>query len=199
MLKWQALAVLVLAAAIAGCTRVPTRGTAATPAPLPTLPAAPPPASAPVRPRPQPAAALPAAPMLHAHAALEDAENRIGLSDQELQRLDQAKHRLLDGDATPLLLLDTEFAAATRSYTLQQPETLAQISARPEVYGNAGLWPLILRANPAQSKPPALVPAGTHLDFPAHPTAHEAAAAIEYAGKSAGATPTPPRAAAVWP
>jgi nucleoid-associated protein YgaU len=208
MFKWQALAVLALAAGVAGCTRVPPRGTAAPAAPAPRsanapLPALPrlapsaPAAGGETRTSPAPASAPASAPMLHAHAAVDDAENRIGLSDEELSRLEQAKRRLLAGDAAPLLLLDAQFAAATRSYAVQQPETLAQVAARPEVYGNAGLWPLILRANPAQSKPPALVAAGVRLDFPAHPTARDAAAAIDYA-HSAGGTPDPPRAA-VWP
>jgi hypothetical protein len=206
MFKWRALAVLVLAAGFAGCTRVPPRNAPepAAPAPrnatapLPALPTLPPPAqAASSAAKPRPASTLPPAPMQHAPAAIEDAENRIGLSDEELGRLEQAKRRLLAGDAAPLLLLDSEFAAATRSYTTQQPETLAKVAARPEVYGNVGLWPLILRANPAQSKPPTQVPAGTRLDFPAHPSAREAAAAIDYA-RSAAAAQTSPRAA-VWP
>jgi nucleoid-associated protein YgaU len=195
--------------ALSACQRVPPKQPAPAPivpaarnAPLPALPALAlalaPPASA----GPAPAgksevlAVSPGA--QRAHASLDDAESRIGLSDAELRQLNLAKQRLLAGDAAPLEALDAAFAKARRSYTVQAPETLAQIAARPEVYGNADLWPLIWHANAGTNKPPAPVSAGSQLGYPAHPTAQEAEAAIDYSHSTGIATPAAPRPAP-WP
>jgi outer membrane murein-binding lipoprotein Lpp len=43
------------------------------------------------------------------------------------------------------------------SYTVKRGESLPQIAARPDIYNDASLWPLIYRANRDQIRDPAII------------------------------------------
>jgi nucleoid-associated protein YgaU len=51
-------------------------------------------------------------------------------------------------------------------YTVKRGETLPQIAAQPEVYGDASLWPLIYRANRDQVRDPGVLWPGQVLRIP---------------------------------
>lgn len=52
------------------------------------------------------------------------------------------------------------------SYTVRRGETLPQIAARPEIYNNSSLWPLIYRANRDQVRNPTQLWPGQVLKIP---------------------------------
>ena len=70
----------------------------------------------------------------------------------------------VDGTAVPL----------PASYTVRRGETLPQIAARPELYNDAALWPLIYRANRDQIRDPYQLWPGQVLKIPRHFTRDEA-------------------------
>ena len=51
-------------------------------------------------------------------------------------------------------------------YTVRRGETLPQIAAQPEVYGDSALWPLIYRANRDQISDPSVLWPGQILRIP---------------------------------
>lgn len=52
------------------------------------------------------------------------------------------------------------------AYTVRRGETLPQIAARPEIYGDSSLWPLIYRANRDQIRDPKRLWPGQVLRIP---------------------------------
>ena len=63
-------------------------------------------------------------------------------------------------------------------------DNLWVIAAKPEVYGNANLWPLIWRANPKSLPQPDKLRVGHGLRFPLYPSLKSVADAIEYASRN---------------
>lgn len=57
-------------------------------------------------------------------------------------------------------------AAHVPTHTIKRGETLPQIAALPEVYGDASLWPLLYRANRDQISNPAVLWPGQVLRIP---------------------------------
>jgi nucleoid-associated protein YgaU len=156
---------------------------------LPTLAAAPAAVAQPAQAAPAPAPASDADSAQQARTELELAEQRTGLSADQEQRLDRAAMLIRSGDAAAALAdlrqLNGQLAGETRFYTVGRDENLRQIAARPEVYGNANLWPLLWRANQARLSQPQQIDQGLRLVVPAHPTVQEAAEAIAYAQSKA--------------
>ncbi len=68
------------------------------------------------------------------------------------------------------------------SYSVRRGETLPQIAARPEIYNEAGLWPLIYRANRDQVRDPYQLWPGQVLKIPRTYTREEAVEARRQAG-----------------
>lgn len=126
--------------------------------------------------------------LAQARGALQNAQNRLDLSEAQLKRLRQAQARIDAGDAAGALAilrpLDEELASEVRTYTVRHGGSLRDVAARPEVYGNPDLWPLLWQANDTRVKDPAHLPAGLRLIVPAHPTATEVAQALDDAHRN---------------
>lgn len=173
--------------------------------PLPKLPnlavreAAPPPPAPEVPPRPAPVAAerpQPAAPAAaavpgsdDAVALLRRASERTGLGDLELARIARYEAMLRRGERDAaiegLALLNAEFDRTMRSATVGAGENLRAVAGRPEVYGNAAMWPLIWRANLAALPEPWQVARDQTLAVPSFPALADVAEAIAYAQEHA--------------
>lgn len=119
-----------------------------------------------------------------ARAALQDLNNRGNLSDVQTKVLNKAQAALNAGHvarADRLAgTLDKEVRRATQTYDVSAGETLWQIAAQPEVYGNGYLWPLIWNSNHAQIPDPSSLAAGLRLKIRPYPTLAEVAAALDY-------------------
>jgi len=117
-----------------------------------------------------------------AQIELNKAQNRIGLSDAQVAQLQQAQDKLAAGDsATALLLLQAlneQLQSETRSYVVQDGESLWHVAGQQEVYGNSYLWPLVWQANKNKVKQPYQLYKGLRLTIPAHPTVQEVAEAL---------------------
>jgi nucleoid-associated protein YgaU len=68
-------------------------------------------------------------------------------------------------------------------YTVRRGETLPQIAAQPEIYGDAQLWPLIYRANRDQIRNPRVVWPGQNLKIPRNLDRADLAEARRYAAE----------------
>lgn len=70
-------------------------------------------------------------------------------------------------------------------YTVKRGETLPQIAARPEIYNDQTLWPLIYRANRDQIRDPRFISPGQVLRIPRNVSREDIAEARRFsAGKS---------------
>lgn len=69
------------------------------------------------------------------------------------------------------------------NYSVRRGETLPQIAARPEIYNEAGLWPLIYRANRDQVRDPYQLWPGQVLKIPRSYSRDEAAEARRQSGR----------------
>jgi nucleoid-associated protein YgaU len=118
-------------------------------------------------------------------AQLERADDRIGLGEAQLAKMQSAKALAARGQESAALAaligLNQELDAATDTYVVKHGEAMRQIAARPEVYGNANLWPLIRDANRERLADPTRVLEGQKLRVPRYPSAAAAAQAIEQA------------------
>jgi len=117
---------------------------------------------------------------------LSKASERTGLSDAQLARIAQLEATATRGEQenalVGLLRLNDELDAANNSYTVGNGESLWQIAAKPETYGNANLWPLIWRANPKSLPQPGQVKSGQKLQMPRYPSLTAVTEALDYAG-----------------
>jgi len=117
-----------------------------------------------------------------AQVELKKAQDRIGLSDAQVAQLQQAQDKLAAGDsATAFLLLqelNAQLQSETRSYVVQDGESLWHVAGQQEVYGNSYLWPLVWQANKDKVKQPYQLYKGLRLTVPAHPTVQEVAEAL---------------------
>lgn len=103
-------------------------------------------------------------------------EERAQREEEDRARLEAEQKKLLDQQAEALKKLKSskknhqDAAAATPpppvSYTVRRGETLPQIAARPELYNDAALWPLIYRANRDQIRDPYQLWPGQVLKIP---------------------------------
>ena len=119
-----------------------------------------------------------------AQAELRKAQDRIGLSDAQVGQLQQAQDKLAAGDSgTAFLLLqelNMQLQTETRSYVVQENESLWHVAGQQEVYGNSYLWPLVWQANKHKVKQPYQLYKGLRLTIPAHPTLQEVSEALAY-------------------
>ena len=120
-----------------------------------------------------------------AKAELAKARQRTGLNDVQLAALRTAELAIVRGQGQRALELiqrvETAASLATKLYTVQRGDTLWTIAAKPSVYGNAFLWPLIWRANLDLIKDPAVLKAGLDLDIRTNPSVEEVYAAVQEA------------------
>lgn len=78
---------------------------------------------------------------------------------------------------------ERELPPQPSSYTVRRAETLPQIAARPEIYGDASLWPLIYRANRDQIRDPKRLWPGQALRIPRRFSRDEALEAKRFSAK----------------
>ncbi|MDB5978294.1 MAG: hypothetical protein JWR07_5054 [Nevskia sp.] len=125
-----------------------------------------------------------------AQAELRKAQDRIGLSDAQVGQLQQAQDKLAAGDSgTAFLLLqelNAQLQTETRSYVVQENESLWHVAGQQEVYGNSYLWPLVWQANKHRVKQPYQLYKGLRLTIPAHPTLQEVSEALAYSKNNSG-------------
>jgi nucleoid-associated protein YgaU len=119
-----------------------------------------------------------------AQAEVLKAQARTGLSDAQLEQLQQAQDQLAAGDSGSAFVmlqgLNAQLQTETRSYVVQQGESLWHVAGQREVYGNPYLWPLVWQANKDRLKQPYQLHQGMHLMIPAHPTIQEVSSALAF-------------------
>lgn len=107
-----------------------------------------------------------------------------GLSDVQLGRLREAEVTLVRGEgARAHLLLQrlNQELRSDRKHRVKSGESLWTISARPEVYANGFLWPLLWDANRDRIRDPNMLYQGQTLRIRQNPTVDEVVRAVEYA------------------
>lgn len=121
----------------------------------------------------------------HAGRYLEQAQRFARLSavqHDQLRAMDFAWHT---GDYPVAYRLGQQLVrqlwTAQDWVTVRAGDTLAAISARPDVYDNPLLWPLLQQANPGLIRHPARLTTGWRLRYVVHPQLEEIFAAVEYA------------------
>jgi nucleoid-associated protein YgaU len=118
-------------------------------------------------------------------AQLDRANDRIGLGEAQIAKIQAAQALAASGKESAALAaligLNQELDAAIDTYVVKRGEAMRQIAVRPEVYGNANLWPLIWDANRATLPDPTRLYEGQKLRVPRYPNASAAAQAIERA------------------
>lgn len=128
--------------------------------------------------------------IVDARKLLARVRQRTGLNQVQLTALRTAELALVRGQGRRALELlrkiDSAAAIATRLYTVQPGDSLWTIAAKPSVYGNAWLWPLIWRANLDLITDPAVLRAGMDLDIRTNPTVEEVYSAVQEARGRAG-------------
>jgi hypothetical protein len=116
---------------------------------------------------------------------LRKAADRTGLGDLELARITRYEGMLARGEREAaiegLALLNAEFDGAARTVSISSGENLRAFAGRPDVYGNAAMWPLIWRANLDALPEAWQVHAGQTLSVPSFPALSEVAESIAYA------------------
>ena len=116
--------------------------------------------------------------------ALRLLEQRTGLSDAQLAKLQSVKTLLASGNESAALAsaqaLTQELDRDARDYIVGDGQNLFSIAGRNEVYQNSNLWPLLWTANRSQLREPWQLVSGMHLKVPAHPTVDQVSAALAY-------------------
>lgn len=134
---------------------------------------------------PTPDTTPPAAAGDDASVLLRRAADRAGLGDLALARIARYEAMIGRGEREAaiegLAQLNAELDAATRKVAVAPGENLRAFAGRPDIYGNAALWPLIWRANLDQLPEPWAVQRDQLLAVPSHPPLADIAAAIRYA------------------
>lgn len=126
-------------------------------------------------------------------AASKARENRANMEMQRLKKLQEEKR--LKQDAVAKELRDKKRASQKQQkpktkleplkpvklYTVQPEETLPQIAARPEVYNDQALWPLLYKANRDQITDPRKIYPGQELTVSRNATQEDLDAARQEA------------------
>lgn len=166
--------------------------------PLTTTTTLPPPAAyAP----PQPATSQPAGkraadvPYLQlAQAELQKSYQYTGLNDAQVAQQKNAESLLLLGSGQAaykaLLQLNDQLKNGIKPYAIKHGDNLWIISARPEIYGNPWLWPLIWQNNLQVIPDPNKLSAGQQLKIRPNPTIDEVVDAVNYARERAKTSDT---------
>lgn len=108
-----------------------------------------------------------------------------GLDDAQLLQLRAAEEIMVTGNSRlaygRLRTLNQQLAKRTKLYTVAAGDSLWIIAARPEVYANPLLWPLIWQTNATLIPDPNRLRRGQVLKLRAHPSADEIARAVQFA------------------
>ena len=119
----------------------------------------------------------------HGQAYLEQARQFSFLNSAQAGRLRAAEFAAERGDYAQVYGLSRalvrELWSADAWVTVRPGDTLARIAARPQVYDNANLWPLLRAANKGYFYRRQQPQAGWRLRYPVHPRLDEIFAAVE--------------------
>lgn len=107
----------------------------------------------------------------------EEERKRVEAAEEERRREQAARERLSATRSQPTEQPVTVIRERPTSYSVRRGETLPQIAARPEIYNDASLWPLIYRANRDQVRDPYQLWPGQVLKIPRSYSRDEAAEA----------------------
>ena len=121
---------------------------------------------------------------LKEEARQKEIEERAIREEEERSRLESERKRQQELEAAPKALQKSQkndaaadavpHPAQLTSYTVRRGETLPQIAARPELYNDMALWPLIYRANRDQIRDPYQLWPGQKLKIPRNFSREEA-------------------------
>jgi nucleoid-associated protein YgaU len=129
-------------------------------------------------------------------AAGKARENRARLEKERLIKIQEEKHRKQEAEAQKrrekkhvaekktTATVKPEPPKPIKLYTVQPEETLPQIAARQDVYGDQALWPLLYKANRDQITDPRKIYPGQELTVPRNATQEELDAARSEAAES---------------
>ena len=104
----------------------------------------------------------------------EEARSRLEAEQKRQQELVEAQKALQKNPKSEDAAESTVRSAQPTSYTVRRGETLPQIAARPELYNDMALWPLIYRANRDQIRDPYQLWPGQTLKIPRNFSREEA-------------------------
>lgn len=104
----------------------------------------------------------------------EEARSRLEAEQKRQQELVEAQRALQKNPKSEDAAESTVRSAQPTSYTVRRGETLPQIAARPELYNDMALWPLIYRANRDQIRDPYQLWPGQTLKIPRNFSREEA-------------------------
>lgn len=118
------------------------------------------------------------------------------LEEQQRQRKIEAEKKKHQQPVKPSQPVKPAPPKPVSSYTVKPGETLWQISARPEVYDDDLLWPLLYKSNRDQITDPRKIYADQELTVPRKFSSDDAEAARKEA-RSSGIYPVPDKPAAL--
>ena len=104
----------------------------------------------------------------------EEARSRLEAEQKRQQELVEAQKALQKSPKSEDTAESAIRSAQPTSYTVRRGETLPQIAARPELYNDMALWPLIYRANRDQIRDPYQLWPGQTLKIPRNFSREEA-------------------------
>ncbi|MDB5969638.1 MAG: uncharacterized protein JWQ90_2088 [Hydrocarboniphaga sp.] len=120
-----------------------------------------------------------------AQAELQKSYQYTGLNDAQIAQQKNAESLLVLGSGEAaykaLLQLNEQLKNGVKPYAVKQGDNLWIISARPEIYGNPWLWPLIWQNNLQVIPDPNRLSAGQRLKIRPNPTIDEVVDAVNYA------------------
>lgn len=119
----------------------------------------------------------------HGQAYLQRARQFAYLNDSQAQRLRAVEVAAQQGHEQQVYQqarsLVRQLWSATGWVTVERGDSLTRIAARPQVYDNGRLWPLLKSANKGYFYRSNQPQAGWRLRYPRHPTLDEVFAAVE--------------------
>lgn len=122
-----------------------------------------------------------------AQAALDQASRHTAMSDHQYDLLRAARAQETRGNVYKAYhmaeRLNTELARNKQVYRVKKGDTLSQIAAKPQIYANAYMWPLIYKANKSSIANPDHIRVGQRLKILMHPMVDAVYGAVEYARK----------------
>ncbi|MDK9718691.1 MAG: LysM peptidoglycan-binding domain-containing protein [Trichlorobacter sp.] len=104
----------------------------------------------------------------------EEARSRLEAERKRQQELEEAQKALQKSQRNDAVTDVVSHPVQLTSYTVRRGETLPQIAARPELYNDMALWPLIYRANRDQIRDPYQLWPGQTLKIPRNFSREEA-------------------------
>lgn len=124
---------------------------------------------------------------VHLRAQLDAAESAL-YSGQEKMAYEMASDVMAkvrmpivkEPEPAPPVVAEPKPEPKLNSYNVTAKDNLWDIAAKPEVYGNADMWPLLWKSNKDKIKKPDAIPVGITLTIDRNASDESVAAAIHY-------------------